>query len=457
MVNLHALSSDQQVSSDQIEISTKPVLIKGVTGSGKTEVYFHAIKQQLESGKQGLIMLPEIALSQQIISRFTERFGFEAAIWNSRVTKAQKKRILRGIISGSVRVVIGARSALFLPYKELGIIVVDEEHDASYKQSDGMLYNARDMAVLRGHVEKCKVLLVSATPSIESIYNAKISKYHLVELKSRYNAAILPEVAIVDMRKESLTRNSWLSEKVIKSVEENIKNKQQTLIFLNRRGYAPLILCKGCGYRFNCKSCSSSMVMHKSTNRLECHHCGSVAAIPKICPDCVEQDTLILCGPGIERIAEEAEQRFKGSKIAIVSKEQSESASKMQELLRQMEQGDIDILIGTQIVTKGYHFPQLTLVVVVDADVGFLGGDLRASERTFQLLHQVGGRAGRMDKKGVVLLQTYCPDHKVIDALASNQEELFIQEELASRESAHMPPFTKMEAITITGNNQEKK
>ena len=456
MVNLHALSSDQQVSSDQIEISTKPVLIKGVTGSGKTEVYFHAIKQQLESGKQGLIMLPEIALSQQIISRFTERFGFEAAIWNSKVTKAQKKRILRGIISGSVRVVIGARSALFLPYKELGIIVVDEEHDASYKQSDGMLYNARDMAVLRGHVEKCKVLLVSATPSIESIYNAKISKYHLVELKSRYNAAILPEVKIVDMRKESLPRNSWLSEKVINSVEENIKNKQQTLIFLNRRGYAPLILCKGCGYRFNCKSCSSSMVMHKSTNRLECHHCGAVAAIPKICPDCAEQDTLILCGPGIERIAEEAEKRFKGSKIAIVSKEQSESASKMQELLRQMEQGDIDILIGTQIVTKGYHFPQLTLVVVVDADVGFLGGDLRASERTFQLLHQVGGRAGRMDKKGLVLLQTYCPDHKVIDALASNQEELFIQEELASRESAHMPPFTKMAAITITGKNPEK-
>jgi primosomal protein N' (replication factor Y) len=455
-VKLHKLSDEQQKVLEQIENTQKPVLIKGVTGSGKTEIYFGAAEKQLKVGKQILIMLPEIALSQQIISRFKDRFGFEPAIWNSSVTKAQKKRILRGIINGSVRVVIGARSALFLPYKELGIIVVDEEHDSSYKQAEGMLYNARDMAVLRAHIEKCKVLLVSATPSIESIYNAKISKYHLVTLKSRYNDAVLPDVEIVDMRQESLPRNFWLSEKVTKSIEENIKNKQQTLIFLNRRGYAPLVLCKGCGYRFECKSCSSSMVMHKSTSRLECHHCGAASTLPKICPECRESDTLILCGPGIERIAEEVNHRFPDSKIAMVSREQSESPREMQELLQKMQQGEIDILIGTQIVTKGYHFPQLTLVVVVDADVGFMGGDLRAAERTFQLLHQVGGRAGREDKKGMVLLQTYCPDHKVINALVDKREDLFVQEELSSREEAEMPPFAKMAAVTITGKNQEK-
>ena len=454
--NLHILSDDQQLILDQIQSYKKPILLKGVTGSGKTEIYFHAIEQQIKCGKQALIMLPEIALSQQIIARFTERFGFEPAIWNSQITKAQKKRILRGIISGEVRAIIGARSALFLPYKELGTIVVDEEHDPSYKQSDGILYHARDMAVLRGHIEKCQILLVSATPSIESIYNAQIGKYHLVELKSRFNAAFLPAVKIVDMRQESLARNSWLSEEVIEAIKNNIHNKQQTLIFLNRRGYAPLMLCKACGHRFDCKSCSSSMVMHKSTHRLECHHCGSVAPIRKTCPECQEENTLILCGPGIERIAEEVGQYFPDNKIAVASKEQSASSDKMQELLSQMEQGEIDILIGTQIITKGYHFPQLTLVVVVDADVGFLGGDLRASERTFQLLHQVGGRAGRMDKKGLVLLQTYCPEHKVIAALASNNEETFIQEELQSRNVANMPPFAKMAAITITGKSPEK-
>lgn len=453
---LSTLSNDQVTILQQIESFIKPVLIKGVTGSGKTEVYFHKIQQQLELGKQALIMLPEIALSQQIISRFIERFGFEPAIWNSQITKAQKKRILRGIISGSVRVVIGARSSLFLPYKDLGLIVVDEEHDPSYKQGEGVLYHARDMAILRGHIEQFQVLLVSATPSIESLYNAKIDKYYLVELKSRFNAAILPTVKIIDMKQENLERNSWLSEDVIKSIKNNLANKQQTLIFLNRRGYAPLMLCKGCGHRFDCKSCSSSLVMHKSMHRLECHHCGFVAPIPKNCPECLEENTLILCGPGIERIAEEAEKHFPNSKIAIISKEQTTSPRMMQELLQQMERGDIDILIGTQIITKGYHFPKLTLVVVVDADVGFMGGDLRASERTFQLLHQVGGRAGRMDQEGLVLLQTYCPEHKVISALANNEEELFVKEELLSREIATMPPFAKMAAITITGKNSGK-
>lgn len=453
---LPPLSENQQTALRLIENYQKPVVIKGVTGSGKTEVYFHAIMQQLLQGKQVLIMLPEISLSAQIISRFSERFGFEPTIWNSKVTKAQKKRILRGIISGSIKVVIGARSALFLPYQNLGSIVVDEEHDSSYKQGEGILYHARDMAVLRGVIEKCQVLLVSATPSIESLYNAKIGKYYMVELKDRYNEAYMPTVKTIDMRVESLDRNSWLSREVINSIEYNLENNQQSLLFLNRRGYAPLLLCKSCGYRANCKSCTASMVMHKATNRLECHHCGSISAIYKCCPECRTEDSLILCGPGIERIAEEVKQHFPKSKVAVISKEQTASPNDIQELLYKMETGEIDILIGTQIVTKGYHFPNLTLVVVIDADIGFMGGDLRASERTFQLLHQVGGRAGREEKKGLVLIQTYYPDHKVIAALANGNEESFIHEELESRNIANMPPFAKMAAITITGKNAEK-
>ncbi len=454
--NLHELSIDQKSILEKIQNYKTPILLKGVTGSGKTEIYFHAVQNQLAQGKQALIMLPEIALSKQIISRFAERFGFEPIIWNSQVTKAQKKRILRGIISGEIRVVIGARSALFLPYKELGIIVIDEEHDASYKQNEGILYHARDMAVLRSFIEKHQLLLISATPSIESIYNAQIGKYHLVELNSRFNKALLPVVKIVDMRQESLEKGTWLSETVIQAIKENIKNNQQTLIFLNRRGYSPLMLCKSCGYRVECTSCSAYMVFHKSRNRLECHHCGFNQHVYTNCPECDTENSLILCGPGIERIAEEVQNIFTDNKISIISKDQASSANEMQTLLHQMENSEIDILIGTQIVTKGYHFPNLTLVVIVDADISFMGGDLRASERTFQLLHQVGGRAGRMSKQGNVLLQTYCPENKVIEALVNNEEKSFIKEELSSRDAAQMPPFAKMAAINITGKNPEK-
>lgn len=454
--SLPPLSLEQNEVLIQLENSKIPVLIKGVTGSGKTEIYFHAVMNQLKSGKQALIMLPEISLSQQIISRFTQRFGVEPVIWNSKVSKVQKKRILRGIITGTVRVIIGARSALFLPYKNLGIIVVDEEHDSSYKQFEGVLYNARDMAVLRGSVEACQIVLVSATPSIESLYNSKISKYKLVELNNRYNQAILPEIQIVDMRQESLSKNSWLSNEVVKVIKMTLEKKQQVLIFLNRKGYAPLMLCKACGYRANCKSCSASMVLHKETNRLECHHCGRISSIPSSCPDCAQNDSLTLCGPGIERIAEEVTSLFPGYKTVVVSRDQSSFDGQMQELLKAMEEGEIDILIGTQIITKGYHFPKLTLVVVVDADVGFIGGDLRASERTFQLLNQVAGRAGRENTKGLVMLQTYIPDHKVIEAFVNNNENDFVEEELESRKNAVMPPFAKIAVITITGKNSSK-
>lgn len=455
-IRLAELSEEQNQVLKIIEGNTKPTVIKGVTGSGKTEIYFHAILNQIKKGKQALIMLPEIALSTQIVTRFQERFGFEPALWNSSVTKATKKRVLRGVISGSVKVIIGARSSLFLPYKNLGIIVVDEEHDPSYKQNDGILYNARDMAVLRGYIEKCQTLLVSATPSIESLHNVVSGKYNIVHLNDRFNGAYLPDVKIIDMRQEDLERNTWISSAAKDAIRKNIEQKQQTLIFLNRRGYAPLMLCKACGYRANCKSCSASMVLHKKLNKMECHHCGNVSKVHIKCPDCNETDSLILCGPGIERISEEIHKLFPQANLVMVSKEQSAKPAEMQKLLTSMQNGEIDILIGTQIVTKGYHFPDLTLVVIVDADLGFIGGDLRASERTFQLLHQVGGRAGRAGKSGNVLIQTYYPEHKVIKALADKKEDIFINEELLSREKSEMPPFSKMAAITITGKNPDK-
>lgn len=453
---LAELSEEQSKVLEIIEGNIKPTVIKGITGSGKTEIYFHAILNQIKQDKQALIMLPEIALSTQIVARFQERFGFEPAIWNSSVTKATKKRILRGIISGNVKAVIGARSSLFLPYKNLGIIVVDEEHDSSYKQNEGILYNARDMAVLRGYIEKCQTLLVSATPSIESLHNVVSGKYNIVHLHDRFNGAYLPDVKIIDMRQEDLERNTWISSAAIDAIRKNIEQNQQTLIFLNRRGYAPLMLCKACGYRANCKSCSASMVLHKKLNKMECHHCGSVSKVNIKCPDCNDENSLILCGPGIERIYEEIYKIFPKANLAMVSKEQSAKPTEIQKLLTSMQNGEIDILIGTQIVTKGYHFPDLTLVIIVDADLGFIGGDLRASEKTFQLLHQVGGRAGRANKRGNVLIQTYYPEHKVIQALADKKEDIFINEELVSREKSEMPPFSKMAAITVTGKNPDK-
>lgn len=435
----------------------KTAIVKGVTGSGKTELYFHLLADYLGQNKQILIMLPEIALSQQIINRFTERFGFKPVVWNSSVTKAQKKRILRGILSNEVKVIIGARSSLFLPYKNLGLIIVDEEHDSSYKQDDGILYNARDMAVLRGNLGGAQVVLCSATPSIETIYNVAQQKYQLIELASRYKEASLPIVQIIDMKKEKLPSTSFLSKILITAIRTNLANKQQTLLFLNRRGYSPLLLCKLCGYRFMCKSCSAWLVLHKSSKRLECHHCGYQTKIHTSCPECLEKESLTVCGPGIERIEEEAKYLFSDSKIEVISKDYLQKPEKIQELLRKMQNNEIDILIGTQVITKGYHFPNLTLVGVIDADLGSnSGGDLRSSERTYQLLHQVGGRAGREDKKGTVMIQTYYPDHLIFTHLKNATEDQFFDYELQTRQTAEMPPYTKMASITLAGKVENK-
>lgn len=455
--HLPDLSQEQNESLQAIKNSTKPVLLKGVTGSGKTEVYFHLVQEIIRHGKQALILLPEISLGAQIIKRFTQRFGFAPAIWNSRITKAQKKRTLRGILNGNVKVIIGARSALFLPYKNLGVIVVDEEHDLSYKQNDNILYHARDMAILKGHMLSARVVLVSATPSIETLYNVRQHKYSMTVLAERFGEADLPCVKLIDMREMNMPINRWLSPPLIQAITRTISEGNQCLLFLNRRGFAPLMLCRSCGYRFQCYKCSASMVIHKARQKMECHHCGYQSKIYDRCTACLKDDSLVLCGPGIERIEQEAKELFPTARIKIISREQTSKEEELQGLLQSMEDGEIDILIGTQVITKGYHFPKLSLVGVIDADLGFLGGDPRSSERVFQLLHQISGRAGRtIANRGEALLQTCFPDNKVLKAIASNNEEEFIERELQMRKEADMPPFAKMAVINVTGKNAEK-
>lgn len=450
--NLAKLNQEQQICLEKIYKSNKPLLIKGVTGSGKTEVYFHAVAEALKQNKQCLILLPEMAISDQISKRFTQAFGFTPAIWNSSVTQAKKKQILRGILTERVKVIIGTRSSLFLPYKNLGIVVVDEEHDTSYKQSDNIMYNARDMAVLLGTLSKAQTLLISATPSIESIQNAFDHKYEMVEINDRYNQAVMPLVNIINMKQEDLKKNSWLSSRLINEIKLRLEQGEQSLVFLNRRGYAPLMLCKSCGYRFECRDCSTSMIVHKKRNLMECHYCGNQTKIYDKCLECESTD-LCLSGPGIERIDEEIRRLFPNARTAILSSEQSDTFN---EVLEQIENNDVDIIIGTQIITKGYHFPNLTLVGIVDADMGLYGGDFRSSEHSFQLLGQVGGRAGRASKAGLVVIQTYNPENKIIKALCNNSTHDFFEYEIEIRKSANMPPFSRMAAISFTGKNHEQ-
>jgi primosomal protein N' (replication factor Y) (superfamily II helicase) len=450
--NLASLNDEQKQSLAKINETSKPVLIKGVTGCGKTEIYFHVIAEALRQNKQCLIMLPEMAISDQISKRFTQNFGFSAAIWHSGITPAKKKQILRGILSKEVKVVIGTRSSLFLPYQDLGVVVVDEEHDSSYKQSDNIMYNARDMAVLLGSITPTKTLLISATPSLESWQNTLDGKYQLIEILKRYNFAVMPEVEIINMKKLDLKKNSWLSDRLINEIKLRISRGEQSLLFLNRRGYAPLMLCKSCGYRFECVDCSTSMIIHKRRQLMECHYCGYQAKIHEKCLECGSGD-LCLSGPGIERIEEEIKRLFPDARTEVLSSEQTD---KIGQILERIENNQLDILIGTQVITKGYHFPNLTLVGIVDADMGLYGGDFRSSEHSFQLLGQVGGRAGRADKPGLVLIQTYNPDNKIINALSNYSDYDFFNYEMDIRKTLDMPPFSRMVAIFFTGQNQEQ-
>ncbi|ETS12828.1 primosomal protein N' [Bartonella quintana] len=430
-------------------------LLDGVTGSGKTEVYFEAVAQALIGGKQVLILLPEIALTQQFLDRFHERFGASAAEWHSDLPPRRRERVWRQIAEGRVRVVAGARSALFLPFQELGLIVVDEEHDGAYKQEERIFYHARDMAVARGSFEHFPVILSSATPSIESQANVLRGRYQRVHLPSRFKEAALPQLRVVDMRQGGVQKGRFISSALEHALTQTLEKGEQALLFLNRRGYAPLTLCRVCGHRFHCTNCSSWLVEHRAQGQLKCHHCGYHQPFPEVCPECGTLDHLVACGPGVERIAEETQMLFPQARLLILSTDLKGGIRQLRSELEAIAKGDVDIIIGTQLVAKGHHFPGLSLVGVIDADLGLANGDLRASERTFQLLSQVTGRAGRIGLESLGLLQTYQPNHPVIQALLSRQSEDFYTHELAVRQHYHLPPYGRLASLIVSSEKRQ--
>ena len=429
-------------------------LLEGVTGSGKTEVYFEAVAEALRQGRQALVLLPEIALTAQFLDRFAARFSARPAEWHSGLTGRQRERVWAAVASGEARAVVGARSALYLPFADLGLIVVDEEHDGAYKQEDGVVYNARDMAVVRARLEAAPVVLASATPSLETRINAETGRYGWLRLPSRFGPATLPRLMTVDLKREGPPRGRWLSPKAIAGVEAARARGEQALLFLNRRGYAPLTLCRSCGHRFECPNCSAWLVEHRFRSALVCHHCGHVEGRPKLCPACHEADSLTACGPGVERLAEEAGLLFPDIRTLTLS---SDFPGGIETLRRQLDaaaRGEFDLVIGTQLVAKGHNFPLLTFVCVVDADVGLANADPRAAERTFQLLRQATGRAGRGEREGHALLQTWQPDHPVIQALVSGDAERFYREETEQRRIGGLPPFGRLAAIIVSAEDK---
>jgi primosomal protein N' (replication factor Y) len=453
-----ALEPAQQDAADALKASLsprafKPFLLEGVTGSGKTEVYFEAIAQALEAGGQALVMMPEIALTTQFLERFADRFGEKPAEWHSGVGARKRARIWRGCATGDVRVVVGARSALFLPFSDLRLIVVDEEHEGAYKQDDGVSYHARDMAVVRARMEEATIVLASATPSIETRVNAMRGRYGYLRLDSRARARLMPTLEAIDMRKEGPPRGRWIAPRLALAVGETIARGEQALLFLNRRGYAPLTVCRTCGHRFRCENCDAWLVEHRFRRALMCHHCGHIERRPHACPECGAEDSLAACGPGVERLAEEAATLFPDARILVLSSDFPGGADRLRRELEEIAKGAFDIVIGTQLVAKGHNFPFLTLVGVVDADLGLGSGDPRAAERTFQLLNQVTGRAGRGDKPGQALIQTFHPSHPVIVALLSGDAEKFYEQEIAIRERAGLPPFGRLAALIVSAKD----
>ncbi|EEE45465.1 primosomal protein N' [Roseibium alexandrii] len=449
------LTPAQQAAAEKLSESfdkgAAVTLIDGVTGSGKTEVYFEAIAETLRRDKQALVLLPEIALTEQFLRRFEQRFGVYPAEWHSEITPKNRARVWRGVASGDVRVVIGARSSLFLPFKELGLIIVDEEHDAAFKQDDRVPYSARDMAVVRGHISRFPVVLASATPSIESRVNAEQGRYGLVELPDRASGAALPDLSAIDMRLDGPEQGRWLAPGLVGAIKETYANGDQALLFLNRRGYAPLTLCRTCGHRFQCPHCSTWLVEHRFQKKLVCHHCGHNERVPESCPSCQSTNTLVACGPGVERIAEEVSDLFPQARTLVLSSDLPGGPERLKREMKVVEEGGADIIIGTQLVAKGHNFPKLKLVGVVDADLGLAHGDPRAAEKTFQLLAQVTGRAGRVAGGGKGFLQTYSADHPVIKALLSNDKHAFYQAEIEARRAAGLPPFGRLAAVVISG------
>lgn len=430
-------------------------LLDGVTGSGKTEVYFEAVAATLALGRQALIMLPEIALTSQFLDRFERRFGARPVEWHSALTATERGRIWTGVAKGDVRCIVGARSALFLPYPELGLIVVDEEHDPGFKQDDRVHYQARDMSVVRGHLGNFPVVLASATPSIESHVNALTGRYRHAVLPGRFSGVSLPDVTAIDLKREQPDAGKWLSPRLVEAMVETLAKRQQSLLFLNRRGYAPLTLCRACGHRIECPQCTAWLVEHRFKKRLDCHHCGFSLSLPEKCPKCAAEGALVACGPGVERVAEEVKERFPEARVALLSSDLIPSLVEMREMIRIIESNEVDIIIGTQIVAKGHNFPGLALVGVVDGDLGLAhGADPRAGERTFQLLHQVTGRAGRANFVGRGFVQTHIPEHPVMQAIVAGDREAFLNYETRTRQKGLLPPYGRLAAIIVSARDK---
>ena len=441
-----------QVAKHDFNVS----LLDGVTGSGKTEVYFEAVAEALKSGGQALVLVPEIALTQAGMSRFEARFGVAPAPWHSQLGDAPRRRVWREVAQGRAQLVVGARSALYLPFPKLRLIVVDEEHDTSYKQEEGVIYNARDMAVVRAKIAKHSVVLASATPSLESLVNARTGRYAHVILPERPGAVTLPEIDLVDLKDNPPEKGDFISAPLIEATKAVLARGDQAMLYLNRRGYAPLIICRNCGEKLKSPDTDSWLVEHRRTGRAVCHQTGFSMRMPTACPECKSEDSLTPVGPGVERVAEEAERHFPDAKIEIFSSDTAGNPAEIAQRMARMEQGDIDILVGTQMVVKGHNFPHLTFVGVVDGDLALAGGDPRAGERTYQTLVQVAGRAGRAEKPGHALIQTHQPDHEALSALAAGDRERFISAELGLREALLLPPFGKLAAVIISGEDLKK-
>ena len=431
-------------------------VLDGVTGSGKTETYFEAVAEALRLGKQVLVLLPEIALTAPFLARFEARFGVEPAVWHSNLRSTQRRRVWRAVADGSAKVLVGARSALFLPFANLRLIIVDEAHETSFKQEDGVRYHARDVAVMRGRFEEFPVVLASATPALESRHMVAMGRYKALEIPSRFGAAKMPEIKAIDLTLDAPESQHWIAPTLLKALEERVERGEQSLLFLNRRGYAPLTLCRTCGHRFQCPNCTSWMVEHRLVRRLACHHCGHVMPPPEECPECGESDTLVACGPGVERISDEVNRLLPHARTIVATSDTLWSPEKAAEFVSRVENKAVDIIIGTQLVTKGYHFPELTLVGVIDADLGLEGGDLRAAERTFQQIAQAAGRAGRGEKPGEVFIQTRNPNHPVIAALVAGDRDAFYDAETQQRKSAGAPPFGRFAAIIISSEDERE-
>ncbi|MCP4393269.1 MAG: primosomal protein N' [Alphaproteobacteria bacterium] len=456
------LSTEQEQAANALNATIdngfSSTLLYGVTGSGKTEVYLSTVAEALKHGKQVLVMLPEIALTSQWLEKFKRRFGVSPAEWHSDIGEKSRRQTWRAVLNGEVKVIVGARSALFLPYKDLGLIIIDEEHDHAFKQEENVIYHGRDMAVVRAKISDIPILLASATPALETINNVIEGRYKRVDLKNRFSGVSMPEISIINMKKDmkDVNNDRWISPTLEKAITLRLQNKEQSLLFLNRRGYAPLTLCRACGHRMQCPNCTSWLVEHKHRKRLICHHCDYSTNIKKACPECGAEGEMAACGPGVERINEEVNKLFPDANIAMMTSDTVTNHEEASKVIRKIIDHEIDILIGTQMLAKGHHFPSLTLVGAVDADTGLSGGDLRAAEKTFQILSQVAGRAGREEKLGEVLLQTYEPESMIMEALQTGDKNKFIKIETEGRKILKMPPFGKLAAIIISGKDQTK-